>query len=160
QSGFVGADGAGFLVRTALDVAWLAPEVRKQVADADPLQPVIRIEMLERRLTESVARPRLAAILLGCFAVLGLVVAALGLHSVMFAMVRSRFREIGIRIAMGGKPRDMVRLVLRHSLLIMAIGLITGICCALLLSRVLESLLYAISGANALTFAGSVVLLF
>ncbi len=159
QSGFVGGEGAGFLIRTAADVASLAPEVRKQVARADPQQPVIRMETIEQRLTESVAGPRLAAILLGCFGALGLLVAAFGLHSVMFALVRSRFREIGIRLAMGGQPRDMIRLVLGHSLVVMVIGLTAGVVCALLLSRTLASLLYGVSGTDVPTFAASVLLL-
>lgn len=160
QSGFVGGDGVGFLVRTAaLDAALLAPEIRRQVALADPQQPVIRIEMLEHRLTESVARPRLAAILLGCFAVLGLALAALGLHSVMFALVRSRTREIGVRLALGGQPREMVWLILGHSLRVMAIGLIVGICVALWLSRIIESMWYGVSGTDPVTFAGSAALL-
>lgn len=159
QSGFVGGDGVGFLVRTALDAAPLGPEIRRQVAQVDPQQPVIRIEMLDQRLSESVVRPRLAAVLLGGFAVLGLVLAALGLHSVMFAMVRSRYREIGIRLAMGGLPGDMVWLVLGESLLVMAIGLAIGTGCALWLSRVLESLWFEVSGADPVTFVGSAMLL-
>jgi predicted permease len=160
QSGFVGGDGVGFLVRSAaLDAASLAPEIRKQVAHADPQQPVIQIEMLDQRLTQSVARPRLAAILLGCFAALGLAVAALGLHSVMFAMVRSRAREIGVRLAIGGEPRDMMWLILWHSVRVMAAGLIVGIGCALWLSRVIESMWYGVSGADPVTFAGAAVVL-
>ena len=159
QSGFVGGDGSGLLIRSSLDAALLAPEIRRQVAQVDPQQPVIRIAMLDERLTESVAGPRLAAVLLGCFAGLGLLLGALGLHSVMFALVRSRFREIGIRLALGGQPRDIVWMVLSHSLLLMIIGLAVGLGCALWLSRVLASMWFGVASAGPVTFAGSALVL-
>jgi len=108
QSGSAGGGGdMGFLLRTGLDAGSIAPAIRKAIAEVDPRQPVARIEPFEQRLNDSVSQPRLAAVLLGIFAALGLVLAAAGLYSVMFVLVRSRFREIGIRLALGGQPRDM-----------------------------------------------------
>jgi len=85
--------------------------------------------------------------------------AALGLHSVMFVLVRSRFREIGIRLALGGQRREIVWLMLGQSVRVMAIGVVAGILCALMLNQVLYSLWWGVSAADPLTFAGSTVLL-
>jgi predicted permease len=159
QSGFVGGESAGFVIRTSAGTASLAAEVRKQVAQVDPQQPVIDVETLDRRLDDATAQPRLAAILLGCFGAIGLLLAALGLYSVMFVLIRSRFREIGIRLALGGQPREIVWLILGQSVRVMAVGVVAGILCAITLSRVLYSLWWGVSAADPLTFAGSTVLL-
>jgi putative ABC transport system permease protein len=159
QSGFVGGEGAGFVIRTPVGVASLAAEIRKQVAQVDPQQPVIEVETLDHRLDDATARPHLAAVLLGGFGVIGLLLAALGLHSVMFVLVRSRFREIGIRLALGGQPREIVLLILRASLRVMFAGVVAGILCAVALSRLVHSLWWGISATDPLTFAVSTVLL-
>jgi predicted permease len=159
QSGLIGGGGAGFLIRTALPLASVAPEIRRQVALVGPQQPVTSIQMFETRLNESVAGPRLAAFLLGGFAALALLLAAAGLYSVMFVLVRSRFREIGIRLAMGGRPRDMVWLTLGHSLRVMAAGLAVGSVGAVWLSRSLKSMWYGVSALDPATLAASSILL-
>jgi ABC-type antimicrobial peptide transport system permease subunit len=159
QSGLIGGDGAGFLIRTALPLPSVAAEIRRQMAQVDPQQPVTKIEMFESRLNESVAGPRLAAALLGGFAVLALLLAATGLYSVMFVLVRSRFREIGIRLAMGGRPRDMVWLTLGHSLRVMAAGLAVGIVGAVWLGRSLKSMWYGVSAVDPLTLTAASILL-
>jgi len=90
---------------------------------------------------------------------IGLLLAALGLHSVMFVLVRSRFREIGIRMALGGQPREVVSMILGHSLRVMSVGLVAGILCAIVLSRVTHSMCWNVSAADPVTFLGSTVLL-
>jgi predicted permease len=159
QAGFVGGEGAGLVIRTFLGVTSLAAEIQKQVSQVDPQQPVTRIQTLEQRLDAAVAQPRLAAVLLGAFGGIGLLLAALGLHSVMFVLVRSRFREIGIRLALGGKPREIVSLILRHSLRVMAAGLAAGVLCAMMLSRVVHTLWWGVTAADPGTLFASTVLL-
>jgi predicted permease len=159
QSGFVGGELAGLVLRTSLGLVPLAAEIRKQVAQVDPQQPVSVIETLDQRLDDAVAQPRLAAVLLGGFGMIGLLLAALGLHSVMFVLVRSRFREIGIRMALGGQPREVVSMLLGHSLRVMSVGLVAGILCAIVLSRVVHSMWWGVSAADPVTFLGSTVLL-
>jgi predicted permease len=159
QAGFVGGEGAGLVLRTSIGVTPLAAEIRKQVAQVDPQQPVTRIETLEQRLDDAVAQPRLAAVLLGGFGVIGLLLAALGLHSVMFVLVRSRFREIGIRLALGGQPREIVSLILGHSLRVMAAGVVAGVLCAMVLSRVVHTLWWGVTAGDPLTLSASTVLL-
>jgi putative ABC transport system permease protein len=146
-------------IRTFLDPAVLAPELRKRVAQLDPLQPVASIETVEQHLTDSVSRPRLATILLACFAALGLLLASVGLYAVMSFLVRWRFREIGIRLAVGARPADVMRMVLTRSLYVILAGAVVGIGSALWLNRLMQGLLYGVSPADPLTFGGAVVFL-
>jgi putative ABC transport system permease protein len=157
QSGFMG--DAGLAIRTSLPLAPLAAEIRKQVAQVDSQQPVRVIETLDQRLDDAVTQPRLAAVLLGLFGLIGLLLAALGLYSVMYVLVRSHFREIGIRMALGGQSRDVVFMILGHSLRVMSVGLVAGILCAIVLSRVAHSMWWGVSAADPVTFLGSTVLL-
>jgi len=157
QSGFVG--DAGLVLRTSLPLAPLAAEIRKQVAQVNSQQPVRVIETLDQRLDDAAAQPRLAAVLLGVFGLIGLLLAALGLYSVMFVLVRSRFREIGIRMALGGQPRDVVSMILGHSLRVMSVGVVAGILCAIVLSRVVHTMWWGVSAADPATFLGSTVVL-
>ena len=159
QAGLVGGEGAGFLVRGAIDTSSLASFIRKVVAELDPQQPLARIEMLEQRLNDSVRRPRLAAALLALFAALGLLLAATGLHSVMFVLVQSRFREIGVRLALGGRPRDIIMMILRSSLRVMLAGLLAGVCLAISLTQLLQSMWYGVSPTDPFTLAGSAAVL-
>ena len=82
------------------------------MAQVDSQQPVSVIETLDQRPDDAVAQPRLAAVLLEGFGMIGLLLAALGVNSVMFVLVRSRFREIGIRMALDGQPREVVSMIL------------------------------------------------
>jgi putative ABC transport system permease protein len=129
------------------------------VAELDPQQPLARIEVFEQRLNDSVGRPRLAAALLALFAVLGLLLAATGLHSVMFVLVQSRFREIGVRLALGGRPRDIIVMILRSSLRVMLAGLLAGVCLAIWLTQFLQSMWYGVSPTDPFTLAGSAAVL-
>jgi putative ABC transport system permease protein len=158
QAGSSG-DPAVLVVRTALDPVALGPELRKRVAQLDPMQPVASIQTMDQHLTDSVSRPRLATILLSCFAVLGLLLAGVGLYGVMSFLVRWRFREIGIRMAIGAQPADVMRMVLTRSLRVILAGAAVGIGCALWLSRLMQGLLYGVSPADPLTFGGAVVFL-
>jgi putative ABC transport system permease protein len=157
QSGAAG--GEGILIRTAFDAATIGPELRKRVALVDPRQPIIDIQTLDQRLTESVAKPRLAAVLLGCFAGLGLLMAAVGLYGVMSFLVRSRFREIGIRLAIGAQPGDVTRMILTHSLRLILAGVAVGLGCAFWLSRLIEGLLYEVSPTDPVTIGLAVAFL-
>ena len=108
---------------------------------------------MDRRLNESVARPRLATILLGCFAALGLLLATVGLYGVMSLLVRGRWRDIGIRVAIGARPFDVLRMILKQSLQIISLGIASGIGCALLLTHLLQSLLFDVSASDPLTLS-------
>jgi putative ABC transport system permease protein len=150
QVGAMDSD-VGVLLRTAFNPAYVAPELRRRVAQLDLQQPITDIQTMDRRLNESAARPRLATVLLGFFAALGLVLATVGLYGVMSLLVRGKFRDIGIRLAIGAQPRDVLRMVLMQSLQIIAMGVAGGICCALFLTRLMQSLLYEVSSSDPLT---------
>jgi predicted permease len=152
DTGFLG-DNIGILVRTVLDPSALAPEVRRRIAQLDSSISIGDMRTMDSHLNQSAARPRLAALLLGCFAALGLVLATVGLYGVMSFLVRWRVREIGIRLAVGARPRDVVRLILAQSGKVILVGAVAGTACALWLNRLMQGLLYGISPADPLTFA-------
>src|SRR6185503_2685401 len=102
---------------------------------------------------------RVVAMLAGCFGLLALLLAALGVYGLTSYSVGSRRQEIGIRVAMGARPGDVVRLMIGRALLLIVAGVAAGACSALWASRYIESLLYGVSGHEPATFvAASVVL--
>ena len=148
-------DDVGVLLRTDFNPAYIEPELRKQITGLDLRQPITDMQTMDRRLNESVARPRLATVLLGCFAALGLLLATVGLYGVMSLLVRGRFRDIGIRLAIGARPRDVLHMVLQQSLQNIFMGVASGICCALLLTRFIRALLYNVSSSDAFTLGAA-----
>jgi ABC-type antimicrobial peptide transport system permease subunit len=140
------------ILRSGLGPVTLAPGLRKAAARLDPQQPIGEMSTMDHRLTESASRPRLAAVLLGSFAALGLILATVGLYGVMSFLVRWRFREIGIRLALGARPSDVVRMILTHSFKVILGGVVVGACCSLWLNRLIQTLLYGVSSADPLTF--------
>jgi ABC-type antimicrobial peptide transport system permease subunit len=106
-----------------------------------------------------VARTRYAGSLLGGFAALALVIAVVGIYGVMSYLVTQRARELGVRIALGARPRDILRLVLREGLRLSALGAGLGLLAAFGATRVLGRLLYEVSPADPLTYAGVTLLL-
>jgi len=151
DTGYLG-DNIGVLVRTVVDPAAIAPEVRKRVTQMDSSISIGEMQTMDRHLNKAAARPRLAALLLGCFAALGLVLATVGLYGVMSFLVRWRVREIGIRLAIGAQPRDVMRMVLAQSVRVIFAGVVVGTGCALWLNRLMQGLLYGVSAADPLTF--------
>jgi putative ABC transport system permease protein len=149
----------GLLLRTALNSAYLEPDLRNQIARLDSRQPIMGIQTMDRRLNDSVAKPRLATVLLGCFGGIGLVLAMVGLYGVMALLVRGRFHEIGIRMAVGAQPNDVLRMVLMRSIQIVTIGTAAGIGCAFFLTRFIQSLLYDVSASDPYTMAVVIVFL-
>jgi putative ABC transport system permease protein len=149
------------VIRTeARDASQIAQAARAEVKAFDPNQIIWRTETLEALLGTSVAPRRFNMLLLGIFAGVALVLAAVGLYSVMSYSVSWRTHEIGIRMALGAKRADVLRLVVRQGMTMTLIGLAIGLVFAFLLSRVMAGLLYGVSHNDPLTFAGvSIVLL-
>jgi ABC-type antimicrobial peptide transport system permease subunit len=152
QTGLM-SDAVDVVLRSGLEPLAIAPGLRKTVARLDSQQPIAEMSTMDRRLTESASKPRLAAVLLGSFAALGLILATVGLYGVMSFLVRWRFREIGIRLAIGARPNDVTRMILAHSLKVILGGVVVGLCCSLSLNRLIQNLLYGVSAADPLTFA-------
>jgi len=149
------------IIRTeARDASQIAQAARAEVKAFDPNQIIWRTQTLEQLLGTSVAPRRFNMLLLGIFAGVALVLAAVGLYGVMSYSVSWRTHEIGIRMALGAKRADVLRLVVRQGMTMTLIGLAIGLVFAFLLSRVMAGLLYGVSHNDPLTFAGvSIVLL-
>lgn len=140
--------------------AQLTQAARQAVREFDPNQIIWRIQTLDEMLSKSVAPRRFNMMLLGVFAGVALVLAAVGLYGVMSYSVNWRTNEIGIRMALGARASNVIGLVLREGMIMTLIGLALGLAGALALSRLLTTLLYGVSPRDPFTFAGvSIVLL-
>ena len=136
------------LARTTGAPAALMPALRKAVWAVDPDLPIFRLETLDDLASESAATPRFRAALLGALAALALVLAAIGVYGVVAYDVGRRTREIGIRVALGARGRDVLREVLAGALRLATIGLAIGFVGALVLTRALASFLYRVEPAD------------
>jgi len=136
------------MIRTAGDPLALAPSVRRAVLAAEPGLPIFDLKTMEQRLEQSWAKARFNAGLLGVFALLALGFAAMGIYGVMAHSVDQRTREMGIRLAIGGAPGDIARMVVGQGMTLAGIGLAAGLAGALALSRLLGTLLYGVESAD------------
>ncbi len=141
------------LVRTAADPELLIPAVRRAVLEANPESAVVKIKTLDEARSEAVASPRTTAQLFGLFAALALVIAVAGIGSMLALWVRQRMREIGIRIALGAAPADILSTVLRQGMVLVALGVACGFGGALALTRLLKKLLFEVTPTDAPTYA-------
>jgi putative ABC transport system permease protein len=147
------------IVRSAGSPAAMAPWVRSQVSALDPALPVA-IDRMEQRIGKLAERPRFNAVLLGLFASVGLLLAAVGLYGVISFLVTQRTGEIGIRMALGATPADVRRLVLRHAAAWTAGGAALGIAGSLAVARVIDRLLFNVSSRDPWTLVGASAMLF
>ncbi|MGH2822884.1 MAG: ABC transporter permease [Thermoleophilaceae bacterium] len=139
-------------IRTVGDPEALVETVRRAVEEIDPEQPASRVFTLESELARSAAPQRVNALLLGMFAGVALMLAAVGLAGVSATLVAQRTREIGVRMALGAEQGDVVRLILGQAARLVAIAVVLGLVAALALTRVLTSLLFGVSPADPTTF--------
>jgi predicted permease len=151
--------GADLLMRTRANPEGLISTVEKQVWAFDRTEPISSTQTLQQRLSLSVALPRFQSLLLGVFGALGLVLAAIGIYGVISYSVTQRTHEIGIRMALGAEPMQVMRLILRQGLVLALTGVGIGIVAALALTRLMRTLLFGISATDPLTFAGVAVVL-
>ena len=133
--------------------------MRDVIHKVDAETAIDQVKTLQQALDDSVASPRETTWLLGVFALLALVITATGLTGVMALAVTQRTREIGIRIALGASRVRILTMMMRHALLLMLLGLAAGLTGALLLNRVMMSLLFATPSVNPVMFSGVAVLL-
>jgi putative ABC transport system permease protein len=147
------------VVRTESDPLLLLAAVRRKVKDLDPELPVFTVRTMESWVSNSAAQPRLNAVLLGIFAGVALLIAAVGIYGVLAYSVTQRTREIGLRMALGARRDDVLRLVVGQGMLVAAAGIAAGLLCGLAASRVLQSLLFGLSGRDPKTFAAVGVIL-
>jgi putative ABC transport system permease protein len=115
--------------------------------------PIYRVETMEQVVSNELAQPRFSSLLLGAFAGLALTLASVGIYGLVAYTVSRRTREIGLRMALGARAADVLRLVVAQGMALVAIGLGVGLVAALALGRLLASQLYAVSASDPATFA-------
>jgi putative ABC transport system permease protein len=147
------------IARTAGDPAALAPTARRIVRELDPLLAITGIRTMTEMVDLSIARPRFTMLLLAVFGAVALTLAAVGIYGIMSHAVKRRTREIGIRMALGARPRDVLRLVVGQGMALAGIGLVVGVAAALAATRLMTGLLFGVSATDPLTFAAIVLLL-
>jgi len=147
------------LARCSTDPAALAPVLRAIVRDVAPQAPLESIMTLEDRVTSTLSRPRLYAVLLGTFAAFALAIAGVGLFGVLSYTVAQRAREIGVRTALGAQVRDIVGLVVGQSMAIAVGGIAAGLAASFWLTGTLQKFLYGVSPHDAVSFAAVAALL-
>lgn len=141
-----------FVVRTTVDPEALAKSCDAAVRAIDRSIPLSQVQSMQRVIADKLWRSRVSAMLLGAFAAIALALAAVGIYGVIAYSVRQRTREIGIRIALGGTPPDIMRLVMIESLKPVAAGILFGFCMALAGSRLLTVLLYQVTPTDPPTY--------
>jgi putative ABC transport system permease protein len=146
-------------VRSSAQPSAVLASVREQIRSVDRDLPVFSVMTMNQVLSNSVAQPRFSTLMLGVFAGVALLLAAVGIYGVISYSVSQRTHEMGIRMALGAQPRDIFRLVVGQGMVLTLIGVGVGLAASFALTRFLESLLFGVSATDPATFAGVSVLL-
>jgi len=146
--------GMTLVISTNIEPSSITGAVRSAIQSVDPVQPVFGIKTMERVVSDSLSNQRLYAWLLGVFAGLALLLASAGIYGVMSYLVTQRTQEFGVRMALGAAKGDVLRMVLRQALLLIAGGVVIGLAGAFAVTRVLSNFLYGVKPVDLPTFAG------
>jgi putative ABC transport system permease protein len=147
------------VLRTDGDPAAIAPTVQREIRALDPNQPVSDVRTMDQVMSEAVSRSRFNTLLLGLFAGLATLLSAVGIFGVMNYSVALRTREIGLRLAVGAQPRQVLLLVLKQGLILTIVGVGLGLAAAFALTRLLSGLLFGVEAVDATTFTTMSLLL-
>jgi predicted permease len=151
--------GTSFIARTAADPAIMIPALRQAVWSVDENSPITNVKTMDQLVAESVADQHFQAVLLSSFGALGLILAMVGIYGVISFSVTQRTHEIGVRMALGAQPGNVLSMVIREGMALAGFGIVIGIGGALALTRFLRSLLFEIKPTDPATFAGVTVVL-
>ncbi|HZS47149.1 MAG TPA: ABC transporter permease [Blastocatellia bacterium] len=147
------------VARTSIEPSSVANSMVSLIHSIEPDAPVYDVSTMDRRLTNSLARKQFSTLMLGAFAIFALILASIGVYAVLSYMVTQSTRDIGIRIALGAQQGGILKLVIGQGMTLAVIGEVLGLVGALLLSRVMSSLLYGTSVTDMVTFTGVSALL-
>jgi len=147
------------VLRTTSEPLLQASAVRNALAEIDPNQPLVKVRTMEENMATSVAQPRFRTWLIGIFAGMALLLAAVGVYGVMSYTVTQRTNEIGVRVTLGARPKEIYRIIVGEGLRFALLGVGIGLAAALALMRLLQSFLFGVSAYDPLTFAGVAVVL-
>jgi predicted permease len=145
--------------RGRTDPAAMLAASKKELRNLDPDLPMFSVRTMEQRVNESLAQRRFSMLLLGVFASVALALATIGIYGVMAYLVNQGTRELGIRIALGASPRNILTLVVRQGMVLAFAGVMLGLAAAFLLTRLIRSLLFGVEAFDPITFAGTSFLL-
>jgi putative ABC transport system permease protein len=137
----------------------LVPGVRAEVRSLDPAAPITQVSTVEADIGESLAVRRFQAFLLSLFSVLAVLLAAVGIFGLMAQLVVRRTPEIGLRMALGATPNDVLGMVLRQGVLLAAIGGAAGVGGAFVTARVLKSLLFGVTALDPVSYAAAALVM-
>ena len=140
------------VVRTSSPPEPMTATITKEIQTLDPEVPAFDVRTMQGRLSDSLARQRFATFLLGVFAAIALLLAAIGIYGQLAYSVNQRTHEIGIRLALGAAPVDIQRMVVRQSMILVAVGSVIGLGGAVALTRVMSSMLYGVTATDARAF--------
>jgi len=141
-----------FVVRASGDPRSLAEPLRRVISGLDGAQPVAEIELMETVVRETFSRQRFSALLLISFSLVSLLLAAVGIYGVLAYTVTERTREFGVRVALGADPGRITALVLKMGARLVLGGTVAGLAGAMLLTRLLKTMLFGVSAQDTLTF--------
>ena len=147
------------VVRTASDPAGLTGAIVREIHTVDPNAVVYEVRTMQDRLHDSLARQRFSALMLGAFAAFALLLGAVGVYGVMSYLVSQSTHDIGVRVALGARPGNILGLVVRQGMELAAIGIAAGLIGALVLTRAMASLLFEVTSTDAVTFSSVAVIL-
>ncbi len=154
-----GNNDAFVVLRSNGDASSLAGAVRQEVQAIDPTIPVSHVRLMEDVLSSAQARPRFLTLLLSLFSGIALVIATVGIYGVISYSVARRSKEFGLRMALGARPTNILGLVLKQGVLLTGIGVVAGLIAALILTRLMASLLFGVTSTDPVTYLGVSVLL-
>jgi putative ABC transport system permease protein len=155
---FIGAN-VNFVVRASNESASLESSIRNAVRELDSTLPVYNLWSMNELVSKSMVQPRFLALLLATFSGIALFLAAIGIYGVMAYSVAQRTQEIGVRMALGARPRHVLRLVFGQSLGMLLIGVVIGLAGAFALTRLMRTLLFEITATDPLTYVSVIGLL-
>jgi predicted permease len=146
------------VIRTASDPTGLIGSVRQVIRDVDPSIPVFAVFAMAERIADQTAQSRFTTWVLGAFGAIALLLSTIGIYGVMSYLVAQRTREVGIRIALGATPRQIVRLIVGRGALLVGSGIVAGSAASIALQRVMSTLLFQVSIVDGATIAAIAVL--